>query len=324
MRRMDDYQEEKDNPRKHVVAMDMEELYATHDHLQVCGSTLTNDSFRTRFKSLIDQYELRELHFHSQMRTKELEVQYHSARYEAEKKKYEEEASRTAELSNQVETFVRTEGELRQQLNVYVDKFKQVSNPPAPPSPYSAAHLLTSCPLIQVEETLNNSNDLFLTFRKEMEDMSKKTKRLERENETLKRKHDQVKGNIIKMAEERNKYLAEIEDLKKKLDKLNGIIKQMQQQGRGIPQGLAGTVENGYVEGEGDDLDGDESEYEEDEYDEGEDDEEVSDDGEEYDDETEDEAHHHHQPQTYGPERPPPPPAAAAVAATAPTTNGHR
>lgn len=48
-------------------------------------------------------------------------------------------------LKEQVETFTKTETELRKQLNVYVDKFKQV------------------------EETLNKSNELFLTFRKEME-----------------------------------------------------------------------------------------------------------------------------------------------------------
>ncbi|KAK0652923.1 myosin-like coiled-coil protein-domain-containing protein [Cercophora newfieldiana] len=270
LRRMDDYQEEKDNPRKQVVDMEMD------------------DFFRQRFKSLIDQYELRELHFHSQMRTKELEVQFNLARFEREKKNYESELTRSHKLNTQVQTFSKTEAELRQQLNVYVEKFKQV------------------------EDTLNNSNDLFLTFRKEMEDMSKKTKRLERENETLKRKHDQVNGNILKMAEERNKNLAEIEEQKKKLDKLNGIIKQMQQQGRGIPQGMTEPVQNGFVEPEGD-IEGDESDY--DDYEEGED-EDVSDDGEEYDDETEDEVHHPPQPQAYGPERPPP--------AAAPTANGHR
>ncbi|KAK0720338.1 myosin-like coiled-coil protein-domain-containing protein [Lasiosphaeris hirsuta] len=280
LRRMDDYQEEKDNPRKQVVDMEMDEF------------------FRQRFKSLIEQYELRELHFHSQMRTKELEVQFNLARFEREKKNYESELARSRQLNSQVQTFSKTETELRQQLNVYVDKFKQ--------------------------DTLNNSNDLFLTFRKEMEDMSKKTKRLERENENLKRKHEQVNNNILKMAEERNKNLAEIGDLKKKLEKLNGIIKQMQQQGRGIPQGMTGQVENGYVEGEAD-IDGDESEYE-DEYDEGED-EEVSDDGDDYDDETEDELHHHHEPQQaleYGPERPPV--VATAITATIAavvTTNGH-
>lgn len=244
------------------------------------------------------------------MRTKELEVQFNLARFEREKKNYESELARSRQLNSQVQTFSKTETELRNQLNVYVEKFKQVRH---------AVILIPSTPIdtSQVEDTLNNSNDLFLTFRKEMEDMSKKTKRLERENDNLKRKHEQVNGNILKMAEERNKNLGEIDDLKKKLDKLNGIIKQMQQQGRGIPQGMTGPVENGFVGGEGD-LEGDESDYDDD-YDEGED-EEVSDDGEEYDDETEDEVHHPSQPQAYGPERPPP----ATAAAAAPTANGHR
>lgn len=266
--------------------------------------------FCQRFKSFIDQYELRELHFHSQMRTKELEVQHNLAKYEREKKNYEAELARSRQLNAQVQAFSKTEADLRHQLNVYVDKFKQVC--PVAPQRSSAKTDRGA----QVEDTLNNSNDLFMTFRKEMEDMTKKTKRLERENETLKRRHDQVNGNILKMAEDRNRNLGEIEELRKKLEKLNGIIKQMQQQGRGIPQGLTGTVENGYAEG---DLEGDESEYEDDDYDEGEEEEEeeeVSDEGE-YDDETEDELHQQPQPQPYGPERPPPAPVAA-------TTNGHR
>jgi NACalpha-BTF3-like transcription factor len=42
----------------------------------------------------------------------------------------------------------------------------------------------------QVEDTLNNSNELFLTFRREMEEMSRKTKRLEKENASLRRKYE--------------------------------------------------------------------------------------------------------------------------------------
>ncbi|KAK2073676.1 hypothetical protein P8C59_007937 [Phyllachora maydis] len=224
LQKLEDYQDEKDNPQKQVVDLDKATL------------------FRQRFKSFIDQYELRELHFHSQMRTKELEVQYNLARYEKEKETVEQEASKSRQLNTQVATFSKTEAELRQQLNVYVDKFKQV------------------------EDTLNNSNDLFLTFRKEMEDMSKKTRRLEKENEDLKRRRKALAGNISHMGMEREKYECQIKDLKNRETKLNGIIKQMQQQGRGIPQGLTGTVENGYGGGEGE-LEGDDSEYE-DEYDE--------------------------------------------------------
>ncbi len=140
--------------------------------------------------------------------------------------------------------------------------------------------------------------------------MSKKTKRLEKENDSHKRKHEAMNQNIFKMAEERTKQMTEIASLKKKEGKLNGIIKQMQQQGRGIPPGLAGTIPP-FPAGE------DDSEYEdEDDYDEEGEDGEVSEDGEEYDEETEDELHQVLVNQPYGPEPPLPAPVAG--------TNGHR
>ncbi|KAI2463454.1 myosin-like coiled-coil protein-domain-containing protein [Annulohypoxylon bovei var. microspora] len=285
---LEGYQEEKDNPRKQVVYMKAEEL------------------FKARFKSLIDQYELRDLHFHSAMRTKEIEVQWNMARYEQQKKTADAEANRARQLNSQVLTFSKTETELRNQLNVYVEKFKQVCA--LCPSLARRGKALTN---EEVEDTLNNSNDLFLTFRKEMEDMSKKTKKLEKENEAYKRKEGALNQNIFKMAEERNRNIKDLEDIKKKNDKLTSIINQMQQQGRGIPQGMQGTVESCYAEGaegdeEGELEDGDEeSDYEYD--DEG--DEEVSEEGE-FDDDTEEEIMPQ-VPGAFGPERPP-------------TMNGHR
>ena len=62
------------------------------------------------------------------MRTKELEVQYHLSRHEREKKNAETESSKARHLQAQVQAFTKTETELRNQLNVYVDKFKQVCN----------------------------------------------------------------------------------------------------------------------------------------------------------------------------------------------------
>jgi len=93
---------------------------------------------------------------------------------------------------------------------------------------------------MQVEETLNNSNDLFLTFRKEMEEMSKKTKRLEKENQNLTRNKEITNRNIGEMVEERQKVqdsLArkdkEIEDQRKKIARLETLCRGMQAQGRG-------------------------------------------------------------------------------------------
>ncbi|KJK80622.1 hypothetical protein H634G_04862 [Metarhizium anisopliae BRIP 53293] len=272
--KLEGYQEEKDTPRKQVVDMEVDEL------------------FRVRFKSFIEQYELRELHFHSLMRTKELEVQYHQSRYEREKKTAEAEASKARHLQAQVQAFTKTETELRNQLNTYVEKFKQG---------------------LKVEDTLNNSNDLFLSFRKEMEDMSKKSKRLEKENEALKRQKDATAANIIRMAEERQGWKKQVDSAEKKVNKLMSIIQQMQHQGRKGPPGLTSVMENAYSDNQGGAEGDDESDYSN----EGED-EELS----EFDDDTEEEpqpVQKQPAPVPYGPERPPAPTQQQATAAT----NGH-
>jgi UDP-N-acetylglucosamine transferase subunit ALG13 len=95
-------------------------------YLPNCVFRLITFRFKQRFKSLIEQYELRELHFHAQLRAKELEVQYHMARLDKEKKQSETEINKSRALNQQVATFSKTETELRNQLNIYVEKFKQV------------------------------------------------------------------------------------------------------------------------------------------------------------------------------------------------------
>lgn len=249
-----------------------------------------DEIFRQKFKSFIDQYELRELQFHSLLRTKELEIQYQMARLEQQRKQQEAESSKSHQLTRQVSTFSQTETELRTQLNIYVEKFKQM----------------------QVEETLNNSNDLFLTFRKEMEEMSKKTKRLEKENQQLQRNKEIVNRNIGEMVEERQKWqddlarkTKEIEDQRKKIARLETLCRGMQAQGRGqVPMT---------------ELEEDE-EVTESDYDDEEDYEEEEGSGE-YDDDTEEDAIEAvPERRPFGPVPPPPPPPQTANG----KLNGHR
>lgn len=84
-----------------------------------------SSSFRSKFKSYVDQYELREYHFYALLRTKEAENQLNLARMEDYRKRSESEMARSRTLSTQVSTFSQTETELRNQLNIYVEKFKQ-------------------------------------------------------------------------------------------------------------------------------------------------------------------------------------------------------
>ncbi|KAL2870867.1 taxilin [Aspergillus lucknowensis] len=244
----------KGNPRSDKVDIDLDE------------------ALRAKIKTIGEKFEMRELHYKSLLRSKDAEIQSLTAKYEEQRRAAENEAARCRALSSQVSTFSHTESELRSQLNIYVEKFKQV------------------------EDTLNNSNELFLTFRKEMEEMSKKTKRLEKENLTLTRKHDQTNRNILEMAEERTRNHEELDKWRKKSHHLEALCRRMQAQGRG--QGLAADLDDG-------DEEGTESEYEED-YEDDEDEEGISDEEYELDSANGD---HHHLPQQ--PEKPvfgPPPP----------------
>lgn len=117
--------EEKENPESIPANMESDELCVAHYPRGITNGANCS-RFRHKFKSFVDQYELRELQFHSLLRTKELEVQYQMARYEQQRKAQEQEASKSRQLTSQVSTFSQTETELRSQLNIYVEKFKQV------------------------------------------------------------------------------------------------------------------------------------------------------------------------------------------------------
>ncbi|KAK9330762.1 myosin-like coiled-coil protein-domain-containing protein [Lipomyces starkeyi] len=201
-----------------------------------------NDVVKDRLKTFFEQYELRDAHLHKLLRSKDLEVQVYMARYDRQRKLAEAETARAKMLLNQVSTFTQTETELRSQLNVYVEKFKQV------------------------EDTLNNSNDLFLTFRKEMEQMTKKTKKLEKENKQLTKKAETMNKNILEMAEERTKQQKEAETTKKRMTKLESLCRAFQAERIALESKIA-ELEGGLHESydDDDDADYDDEEYDEDE-----------------------------------------------------------
>ncbi|KAJ4148578.1 hypothetical protein LMH87_003042 [Akanthomyces muscarius] len=275
--KLEGYQEDKDTPRKQVVDMEMEEL------------------FRVRFKSFIEQYELRELHFHSQMRTKEIELQYHLSRFDRDKKASEAELAKMRQLQTQVQTLSRSETQLRTELNMYMDKLGEACN---------------------VKAALDQRDDIAARQRKEMQDQSKKAKRLEKENEALRRQKEATAANIIRMAEERQDLKIKMDAADKKTEKLMSIIQQMQHQGRRVPSEMASTVESHKTHGEST-APGEDSDYSEDAEEEGE--------GSDQDDTEEELPPSRPQPPQpgpatnkvpYGPERPPIPPGSAAI-------NGH-
>jgi hypothetical protein len=140
-----------------------------------------------------------------------------------------------------------------------------------------------------------------------MEEMSKKTKRLEKENLNLTRKQEATNKNIFQMAEERSQSQQTIDRLARENEKLKKLCRAMQSGGYGMAGGMAGPHDPNAEFDEG--LDGEtESEYEDEEYDE--------DEEGEYEEDTEEEGLdvqqqlQHQQGKMFGPAPPPPPPVA--------------
>lgn len=81
---------------------------------------------RAKIKTIGDKFETREQHYKALLRSKDAEIQSLTAKYEEQRRGADTEAARCRALSSQVSTFSHTEAELRSQLNIYVEKFKQV------------------------------------------------------------------------------------------------------------------------------------------------------------------------------------------------------
>jgi hypothetical protein len=132
----DDYRDLKENSanrneelhrKLENMVLDVEEVVSEKRAPERQSAEMEQDKlFREKFTSFLHQYELRELHFQSLLRMKDLEIQYQIARHDQLKKAQENELSKSHQLTRQVSTFSQTENELRGQLNVYVEKFKQV------------------------------------------------------------------------------------------------------------------------------------------------------------------------------------------------------
>eukprot|EP00842_Homolaphlyctis_polyrhiza_P001945 jgi/Hompol1/2751/HPOL_000640-RA len=129
-------------------------------------------SLKERLKNFLEQYEMREKHFLSIVKSKDLEYHIVQAQCEQHRQKAEEESGKVSSLKAQISFYIENENELRKQLNTYIEKFKRV------------------------EETLFQSNELFHTFREEIEQMSKKTQKLEKENTENQAKYEAMNKAI--------------------------------------------------------------------------------------------------------------------------------
>lgn len=157
-----------------------------------------------RLMCYADFYETRENHYTVIKEARELEARRCETKIAQQQLLLERTISKLDMGESRVNELARSEAELKTQVRQYVEKFRQV------------------------EETLVKSNELFGTFRGEMEQMSLKLARFERENHQMQTKCQTLSRNIIEMADERTKLQASIETLKAQKGKLEQLCRTLQ------------------------------------------------------------------------------------------------
>jgi chromosome segregation ATPase len=151
------------------------------------SAQISNDakviSLKNKLAQFIEQYELREKHFLSVLQNQSLNsalsslgstnstsTATHPLCTSCSK---EIKQDKDQSLNQKLATYKSTIKDLKAQLSTYTQKFNKV------------------------EETLQKSNVLFLTFRKEMESMSEKTRRVEVENSEIREKFRVLEASMV-------------------------------------------------------------------------------------------------------------------------------
>ncbi|XP_044236820.1 gamma-taxilin-like isoform X3 [Ursus arctos] len=149
-----------------------------------------NTELGEKLKKLVEQYALREEHIDKVFKHKELQQQLVDARLQ-----------QTTQLIEEADEKHQREREF---LSLYMDKFEEF------------------------QTTMAKSNELFTTFRQEMEKMTKKIKKLEKEMIIWRTKWENNNKVLLQMAEEKAVRDKEYKSFQIKLERLEKLCRALQ------------------------------------------------------------------------------------------------
>ncbi|XP_024012695.1 alpha-taxilin isoform X2 [Eutrema salsugineum] len=163
-----------------------------------------NEMLRTKLKHLADQYMLSEQQHEQRLKQKTLELQISELKIKQHEEKLIHEKSQMKVYADQVSQLLATEKNLRLQLTSDGEKFQQF------------------------QDALVKSNEVFETFKQEIEKMSKAIKELRKENAFLKSKTEKSDLSLIELVEERERLKKLLEKTKNQKDKLESLCRSLQ------------------------------------------------------------------------------------------------
>ncbi|XP_060065439.1 beta-taxilin-like [Ylistrum balloti] len=167
-----------------------------------------NQELAAKLKKFIEQYELREKQVEKVMQHRELEQKLADAKLAQSNAILKEEQERNKK-EKELLVLQATEGQkkatlLEAQLAMYKERYEEF------------------------QSTINKSNEMFQKFKTEMDKMTKRIKKLEKDGAQWKQKWENSNKALIEMAEEKTLYDREKPLLMGKIKKLESLCRAMQ------------------------------------------------------------------------------------------------
>uniref|UniRef100_A0A8C3KDA3 Taxilin beta n=1 Tax=Calidris pygmaea TaxID=425635 RepID=A0A8C3KDA3_9CHAR len=176
-----------------------------------------NTELAEKLQSIIDQYELREEHLDKIFKHRELQQKLVDAKLEQSQEMMKEAEERhqkekeyllnqAAEWKLQAKMLKEQETVLQAQITLYSERFEEF------------------------QKTLTKSNEVFATFKQEMEKMTKKIKKLEKDTATWKSRFENCNRALLDMIEEKALRSKEYECFALKIQRLENLCRALQEE----------------------------------------------------------------------------------------------
>ncbi|XP_038710212.1 beta-taxilin-like [Tripterygium wilfordii] len=162
-----------------------------------------NETLRVKLKQLVDQYALSEEQHAQRLKQKNLELQIADLKIKQHEEKLVQEQSQMNFYAEQASQLLATEKNLRLQLTADGEKFQQF------------------------HDALFQSNEVFETFKQEIEKMSTSIEELKKENLFLKNKSEKSDVILIELVEERERSKKQFEKMKKQKEKVESLCRML-------------------------------------------------------------------------------------------------
>uniref|UniRef100_A0A671NMS7 Beta-taxilin-like n=1 Tax=Sinocyclocheilus anshuiensis TaxID=1608454 RepID=A0A671NMS7_9TELE len=180
-----------------------------------------NSDLASKLKTIIEQYERREQSLEKIFKHRDLQQKLSDAKLEEanmllsqaeEKHKREKEylLKEAIEKTKKCYTMREQELQMKKQIVLYSQKFDEFQN------------------------TLAKSNEIYITFKQEMDKMTKKMKKLEKESNIWKTRFESCNKALVEMIDERSEKAKEFELFTLKIDRLETLCRALQDERKSL------------------------------------------------------------------------------------------